>query len=83
MDKINGYIRGTTQVERFGDEVRGKAEMVLTCTEEGWWIYRTAARQEKRGRQEVKEDMQRDRVCFDAFVSGAILVLKQYLTLSC
>lgn len=48
MDKINGYIRGTAQVEQLGDEVRGKAEMVLTCTEEGWWIYRTAARQKEK-----------------------------------
>ena len=35
MDKIrNEYIRGTAQVGRFGENTRGKTEVVWTCTEE-------------------------------------------------
>ena len=40
MDKIrNGYIRGTAQVGRFGENTRGETEVVWTCTEERWWVY--------------------------------------------
>ena len=36
MDRIrNEYIRGTAQVGRFGDKVRGEIEMVWTCAQEG------------------------------------------------
>ena len=35
MDKIrNEYIRGTSQVGKFGEKTRGKTEMVWTPTEE-------------------------------------------------
>ena len=36
MDKIgNAYIRGTAHVGRFGENTRGKIEVVWTCTERG------------------------------------------------
>lgn len=41
---------------KFGDKVRGKAEIVWTCAERGWWIYltkdsnRELPRRRKRGR---------------------------------
>ena len=35
MDKIrNEYIRGTAQVRRFGENTRGKTEVIWTSTEE-------------------------------------------------
>ena len=41
MDRIrNEYIRGTVQVGRFGDKVRGEIEMVWTCAQEGCGVYR-------------------------------------------
>lgn len=57
----NKYIRGTAQVEQFGERVKVKAEMVWICAEEGLWIYWTknveygAARQglKRKTRQEA------------------------------
>ena len=70
MDKIrNEYIRGTAQVGKFGENPRGKTEMVWTPTEEDdGYIWRRMLRMElpgkrKRGRPKrrfmdvVKEDM--------------------------
>ena len=70
MDKIrNAYIRGTAQVGKFGENSRGKTEMVWTPTEEDdGYIGRRMLRMElpgksKRGRPKrrfmdvVKEDM--------------------------
>lgn len=54
MDRLrNEHGRGTTQVDRFVDKVRGQVEKVWTCAEEGGWLYRrdvesSAARQEER-----------------------------------
>ena len=43
MDRIrNEYIRGTVQVGRFGDKVRGEIEMVWTCAQERCGVYRAA-----------------------------------------
>lgn len=51
---INKSLRRATHREWFAEawnlEVRGKAEMVWTCTEEGCWIYKTKITMELAGK---------------------------------
>lgn len=42
---------------RFGDKVRGKAEIVWTCAERGWWIYLTKDSNRELPAGEKEEDL--------------------------